>query len=106
VDGGKENALANARRAHAEALHMAALIERDRGNPDAADTYFEQAFACISRTGFEELRSAINFSYAETLKARGVYEQATEYYRVALQLRLRPKHKHPVENREEVSIRA
>ncbi|HYP40664.1 MAG TPA: helix-turn-helix transcriptional regulator [Chloroflexia bacterium] len=103
-EGGKENAQANARRAHAEALHMAALIERDSGNQDAADTYFRQALTCISRTGFEELRSTINFSYAETLKARGAFELATEYYRVALQLRLHPTHKPPVENREEVTV--
>ncbi|HEX9989949.1 MAG TPA: helix-turn-helix transcriptional regulator [Chloroflexia bacterium] len=103
-EGDKENAQANTRRAHAEALHMVALIERDCGNPDAADAYFEQALACISRTGFQELRSTINFSYAETLKARGAYEQATEYYRVALQLRLHPTHELPVEKREEVPV--
>ncbi|HYO48764.1 MAG TPA: helix-turn-helix transcriptional regulator [Chloroflexia bacterium] len=92
AEGGSENAMPNARRAYAEALHVAALIERDRSNPDAADTYFQQAITCISQTGFEELRSTINFSYAETLKARGAYEQATEYYNAALQSRLQPKH--------------
>jgi tetratricopeptide (TPR) repeat protein len=92
AEDGSENAMPNARRAYAEALNVAALIERDRGNPDAADTYFQQALACISQTGFEELRSTINFSYAETLKARGAYEQATEYYSAALQSRLQPKH--------------
>ena len=104
AEDGSGNAQANARRAHAEALHMVALIKRDSGDLDAADAYFEQALACISRTGFQELRSTINFSYAETLKARGAYTQAAEYYQVALQLRLHPTHKLPVENREEVSV--
>jgi tetratricopeptide (TPR) repeat protein len=105
AEGGRENAQPNARRAHAQALHKAALIEEDRSNPNAADTYFGQALAWISQTGFEGLRSVINFSYAETLKARGAYEQATEYYSAALQLRLHPSHdEYIMESHDEASV--
>lgn len=77
----------NATRAHAEALHMAALIEEELGHKEAADNFFKSALERIRQTSFEERAYAIAFSYAEVLQARGAYEQAMEYYRNAAQVR-------------------
>jgi HTH-type transcriptional regulator, quorum sensing regulator NprR len=73
----------NSMRTLAEAHHIAALIEEERGHMAAADGLFLQALDWIGQTGFEETVHAITFSYAEVLQARGNFEQAMEYYRAA-----------------------
>lgn len=77
-------------RAYAENLHMAARIEEAREHSEAADKLFKSAIDTIEQTSFEETRSEIIHSYAETLSKRGAHQEANEYYRVALKLRLRP----------------
>jgi tetratricopeptide (TPR) repeat protein len=76
-------------RTYAQGLHVAALIEEERGNPQAADNLFQKALDQVRRTGYEELLHEINFSYGETLSRRGAHEQAVEYYRDAARPRSR-----------------
>lgn len=71
----------------AEALGIEALIEERRANTEVADRIFSRALALLEPAGFEETRDALNFSYAEVLKARGDFEKAVEYYRAAAQHR-------------------
>jgi tetratricopeptide (TPR) repeat protein len=71
---------------YAEALHIAALIEEDQGNKEAADRLFEQALALLHTGGFEEVRHALNLSYAIVLQARGDLEKAVSFYRRAAEL--------------------
>jgi len=81
-------------RAHAEALHVSALIQEAMGHREAADRLFQQALEQINRTTIVETICAISLSYAEVLQARGAYEQAIEHYRTAAYSRLyskRPK---------------
>jgi tetratricopeptide (TPR) repeat protein len=74
-------------RSYADALHVAALIEEARNNPNAADDLFKKAIATIEQTSFEETRSEIIFSYAAALKERGEHERAGEYYRMGFESR-------------------
>jgi tetratricopeptide (TPR) repeat protein len=74
-------------RSYAEALHIAAQIEEERNNPDAADRLFKEAVAKIQQTSFEETRNEIIFSYAEWLQKRGAYELATQYYQMGFESR-------------------
>lgn len=74
-------------RSYAEALQVAALIEEDRNNTDAADRLFKEAIVTIEQTSIEETRSEIIFNYAKVLKGRGEYELAAEYYRMGFESR-------------------
>lgn len=67
-------------RSYAEDLHVAAQIEEERNNIEAADRLFKEAVATIEQTSFEETKSEIIFSYAEALNRWGAHERATEYY--------------------------
>jgi tetratricopeptide (TPR) repeat protein len=73
-------------RIYAEALEVEALIEEDQGQREAADRLFEQALALIESAGFEETRHRINLSYAKVMQARGDFENATNFYRIAAEL--------------------
>jgi len=77
--------------AHAEGLWMAGLIAEDRGDREAADSYFGQALEYARRSGFEQSEAAISYSYAETLTRRGEHEKATRYYQVALESKMSRK---------------
>ncbi|HEX9990937.1 MAG TPA: hypothetical protein VGE45_20960 [Chloroflexia bacterium] len=70
-------------RTHAEALHGAALIMEAKGERDAADTLFEQAFERLRPTTLTEIKSSIHLSYAGVLEARGDYKGAIEQYKAA-----------------------
>lgn len=74
-------------RALAENLYTAARIEEERLNTEAADRLFKKAIATIEQTSFEETRSEIIHSYAETLSKRGAHQEANKYYQVAIKLR-------------------
>ena len=76
---------ANTLRTYTEALYTAARIEEQRGQFAEADRLFQQALKCIEQTGYEETIYKVAFSYAETLRARGAFEPAMEYYRIAAQ---------------------
>lgn len=78
-----QQARANATRTFAQALHIAAQVEERRGHAEAADTLFQEALDRIGQTTFYETAYQINFSYAETLEARGSHTQAMNYYRSA-----------------------
>lgn len=75
-------------RNYAETLHMAALIEEDRGNSEIADGLFQQAMTVVRETDFVETWEAITSSYAAVLKARGDYEKAMRFFDIALQSRM------------------
>ena len=70
-------------RTHATALHVAALIEEERGHPDLADFFFEQAIGLAGEIELVELIHTIAFSYAGVLKARSNFKRAGEQYRLA-----------------------
>ena len=70
-------------RAHATALHVAALIEEERGHHDLADAFFEQATDLAGEIELVELIHTIAFSYADVLKARNNFKRAGEQYRLA-----------------------
>jgi tetratricopeptide (TPR) repeat protein len=70
-------------RAHATALHVAALIEEERGHHDLADAFFEQATGLAGEIELVELIHTIAFSYADVLKARNNFKRAGEQYRLA-----------------------
>lgn len=80
-------------RIYAEALEIEALIEEDQGRREAADRLFEQALALIEPAGFEETGHTINLSYAKVLEARGEFEKATSFYRLAAELHPRAMHR-------------
>ena len=75
----------NSTRTYADALHAAALIEEAQGRTKSADKLFQRALDEIRQTGVEESIRNITFSYAETLKARGEFEKAVEFYRSVAQ---------------------
>lgn len=70
---------------YAEALHRAALIQEALSNIERADALFKQALDLVAGSGLVELVHAINFSYGETLNARGEFKRAVEFYRLAAQ---------------------
>ena len=70
-------------RTHATALHVAALIEEERGHHDRADAFFEQATGLAGEIELVELIHTIAFSYANVLKARNNFKRAGEQYRLA-----------------------
>jgi tetratricopeptide (TPR) repeat protein len=74
-------------RSYAEALHIAAKIEEERNNIEAADTLYQRAVATIQQTSFEETRSEIIFSYAESLRERGAHKLASQYYQMGFESR-------------------
>ncbi|HKP53164.1 MAG TPA: helix-turn-helix transcriptional regulator [Chloroflexia bacterium] len=85
-------------RVYAEALHIEALIEEDRGNREAADRIFERALALVESpaqvqpagqmetVANKKTRYAISLGYAKVLEARGEFEKAVSFYRVAAEL--------------------
>lgn len=78
---------------YADALLIAALVAEDQGNREAADLLFARALALVQSAGMEKTRYAINLGYAKVLEARGEFERAASFYRVAaeLQVRSRPR---------------
>jgi hypothetical protein len=64
-------------------LHVAALIEEERGHHDLADAFFEQATGLAGEIELVELIHRIAFSYADVLKARNNFKRAGEQYRLA-----------------------
>jgi tetratricopeptide (TPR) repeat protein len=74
---------------YAEALLTAALIEEGQGKWDIADNYFEQALAVLAQIGLEETKHLIASSYAKVLEARGDFEKAAAFYRMAAEVQPR-----------------
>jgi tetratricopeptide (TPR) repeat protein len=70
-------------RTHAMALHVAALVQEERGHHDLADAFFEQAIGLTGEIELVELIHTIAFSYADVLKARNNFKRAGEQYRLA-----------------------
>jgi HTH-type transcriptional regulator, quorum sensing regulator NprR len=83
LQSGDRRSWVEAIRAHAEALHISALVQEALGHKDAADRLFRRALEEINQTTVLDTIRSINLSYAEVLQARGAYEQAIEHYRNA-----------------------
>jgi tetratricopeptide (TPR) repeat protein len=75
-------------RAHAEALHISALVQEAMGHREAADDLFRRSLEKINQTSVIKTIRSINLSYAEVLQARGDFERAVEHYRNASNSRI------------------
>jgi tetratricopeptide (TPR) repeat protein len=81
-------------RTYVEALHIAAVIEDEMANMDAADNLFQRALDYARRIGYEEIIYSISLSYGTVLKKRGDFERAVEYLESAAQGRGKRARRH------------